>query len=72
MCDLLLDIADVDGKLRPFELSLEEFDRLCRAYSVLCESHPGLIDYDPRSTGGIDDIKFENMCPKEIVTDVTN
>ncbi|XP_032782132.1 mitochondrial dimethyladenosine transferase 1 [Daphnia magna] len=54
----LLRLADVDGTLRPFELSIEEFDRLCQAYSVILEKFPSLARYNSRSTDGIDDILF--------------
>jgi len=55
MTPLLLDMADVDGTVRPFQLSVEEFARLCSAYQVLCQRHPNLFRYNPRSTTGIDD-----------------
>lgn len=57
----LLGLADVDGTLRPFELSIEEFDRLCHAYASIIEKFPSLERYNSRSTAGIDDITFANL-----------
>ena len=31
----LLKLADVDGKLRPFELGVDEFERLCQSYAFV-------------------------------------
>ena len=56
----LLDLADVDGCLRPFELSIEEFNRICTTYLKICERHPSLIKYDSRSEGGMDDLLLAN------------
>ena len=54
----LLKMADVDGQLRPFELDVDEFDRLCQAYKQIIEQQPNLENYDPYSKGGIQDILF--------------
>lgn len=54
----LLRLADVDGTIRPFELTIEEFDRLCQAYSLILEKFPSFERYNPRSEGGRDDIIF--------------
>ena len=54
----LLKMADVDGHLRPFELGIDEFDRLCQAYKHFIEQQPNLEGYDPYSKGGINDIIF--------------
>ncbi len=54
----LLEMADVDGTLRPFELTVEEFDRLCQAYLHICKSNPSLVKYDPRSEKGLHDKLF--------------
>lgn len=52
---ILLKLADVDGTLRPFELSVEEFNRLCQAYSTILEKFPSLERYNSRSKDGFDD-----------------
>lgn len=44
----LFNLADTDYRARPFELSTEEFARLCYAYRVLCEEYPEIQDYDHR------------------------
>jgi len=55
MIETLLDEAYVDGNLRPFQLSVDEFNRICIVYQKICERNPALLKYDPRSEGGIDD-----------------
>ncbi|KAJ8975707.1 hypothetical protein NQ317_018981 [Molorchus minor] len=45
----LFRLADLDYTIRPFQISNEEFGRLCYAYKVICENHPGLEDYDSRA-----------------------
>jgi len=55
MIETLLDEANVDGNLRPFQLSVDEFNRICIVYQKICERNPALLKYDPRSEGGIDD-----------------
>lgn len=59
--ETLLRLADVDGTLRPFELSVEEFDRLCQVYAGILVKFPSLARYDPRSEGGRDDILFADQ-----------
>lgn len=55
LIETLLNEADVDGNLRPFQLSVEEFNRICIVYLKICEQYPALAKYDSRSEGGIDD-----------------
>lgn len=45
----LFHLADVDYTIRPFEITNEEFVRICYAYKVICENHPGIEDYDSRA-----------------------
>jgi len=61
LVETLLNDADVDGKLRPFQLSVEEFNRICIAYQKICQQHPTLLKYDPHSRGGIDDEVMANI-----------
>ncbi|KAJ8930665.1 hypothetical protein NQ314_016506 [Rhamnusium bicolor] len=44
----LFKLADVDHTTRPFEISNEEFARICYAYKVICEENPGIEDYNSR------------------------
>jgi len=61
LVETLLNDAGVDGKLRPFQLSVEEFNRICIAYQKICQQHPTLLKYDPHSRGGIDDEVMANI-----------
>lgn len=45
----LFHLADVNDKLRPFELSVEESLRLATVYSYYCEDHPEAAKYDHRA-----------------------
>lgn len=42
-------LADVNPKLRPFQLSIDEFVRLCYAYNELCKDYQELDKYDYRA-----------------------
>lgn len=57
----LLEQADVDGTLRPFQLSIEEFDRIVQVYKRILEKYPAFERYDPRSEGGQDDILLADI-----------
>ena len=61
LVETLLNDADVDGKLRPFQLSIEEFNRICIAYQKICQQYPTLLKYDPHSKAGIDDEMMAKM-----------
>ncbi|XP_044269876.1 dimethyladenosine transferase 1, mitochondrial [Tribolium madens] len=45
----LFALADVDSRIRPFEITNEEFARICYAYKVICEEHPEIESYDFRA-----------------------
>ncbi|KAF5294921.1 hypothetical protein FQR65_LT10633 [Abscondita terminalis] len=45
----LFCIADTNYNARPFELTTEEFARLCYAYASLCKEYPEIENYDFRS-----------------------
>ncbi|XP_030759248.1 dimethyladenosine transferase 1, mitochondrial [Sitophilus oryzae] len=51
----LFILADVNPKTRSFELSNEDFVRICYAYNVLCEECSEIADFNFRAT------KFENI-----------
>ena len=42
-------IAEVDPKTRPFQLTLDEFDRLCHVYNLLVEKVPEIGAYEYRA-----------------------
>ncbi|NP_001279087.1 dimethyladenosine transferase 1, mitochondrial isoform X1 [Callorhinchus milii] len=48
LTDQMIDVADVDPLLRPVELSIPHFRRLCDAYGQLCAEHPHLFTYNFR------------------------
>jgi len=45
----LFHLADVDPHARPFELSNEEFARLCYAHNAICENRADLLRFDYRA-----------------------
>lgn len=61
LTETLLNDANVDGKLRPFQLSVEEFNRICMAYQKICREHPALLKYDPHSNAGVEDEMMANI-----------
>lgn len=44
----LFHLADVNPTARPFEITTEEFARLCYAYKTICEENPEIVDFDHR------------------------
>ncbi|GJQ84252.1 mtTFB1 [Trypoxylus dichotomus] len=45
----LFTLADIDYTTRPFEITNEEFARLCYAYKALCDEY-SIVDYDYRAS----------------------
>lgn len=45
----MFHLADLDPKTRPFQISNEEFARLCYAYREICNEYLGLEHYDYRA-----------------------
>lgn len=45
----MFSCADVNPHTRPFQLSIEEYGRLCAAYKMICEREPRLYKYDHRA-----------------------
>ncbi|XP_045106098.1 dimethyladenosine transferase 1, mitochondrial-like [Portunus trituberculatus] len=59
LLDKLLKVADVEPTLRPFQITMKEFARLCHTYQAILDQHPHLAKYnyrDPASDDMIDDI----------------
>ncbi|XP_022904059.1 dimethyladenosine transferase 1, mitochondrial [Onthophagus taurus] len=52
----LFVLADVDYETRPFQITNEEFSRLCYAYDTLCKEYPEIVNFDFRSTKCTDDV----------------
>jgi hypothetical protein len=42
-------LADIDPTTRPFQLTVEEFGRLCHAYCTICDRDPRLYKYSHRA-----------------------
>lgn len=42
-------LADIDPTTRPFQLTVEEFGRLCHAYCTVCDRDPRLYKYSHRA-----------------------
>lgn len=45
----LFEVADVDYQARPFEITNEEFVRICYAYKLFCDQYPEIESYDSRA-----------------------
>lgn len=45
----MYSLADVDPMTRPFQLTIEEFGRLCQAYCNICDRDPRLYKYNHRA-----------------------
>ncbi|CAH1989583.1 unnamed protein product [Acanthoscelides obtectus] len=45
----LYQLSDIDPTTRPYQLTNEEFCRICYAYKVICEDYPEVRDYDSRA-----------------------
>ncbi|KAJ8683666.1 hypothetical protein QAD02_019458 [Eretmocerus hayati] len=50
LADVTCKLADVDPLARPFNLSVEEIDRLASAYKYICEKHPEVKHYNYRAS----------------------
>ena len=62
----LYQIADIDPTTRPFQLTIEEFGRICQAYISICDQDPRLYKYNYRGSRKESDL-FQN----EIVLEQT-
>lgn len=45
----IFQLADIDPTTRPFQITNEEFARLCYAYQAICNEHPSVLNYDFRA-----------------------
>lgn len=45
----MFQLADIDPTTRPFQISNEEFARLCYAYKLICDEHESVASYDYRA-----------------------
>ncbi|XP_069669219.1 dimethyladenosine transferase 1, mitochondrial [Periplaneta americana] len=43
-------LADLDPTIRPYQLTVEEFGRLCYAYCTICDRDPRLYRYNSRAS----------------------
>jgi len=46
---MMFKLSDVDPRMRPRELTVEDVHRLCSAYKYLLEKHPNIRDYNYRA-----------------------
>jgi hypothetical protein len=60
----MYSLADVDPMTRPFQLTIEEFGRLCQAYCDLCNRDPRLYKYNHRAATKEREY-FDNMHEEE-------
>lgn len=45
----MFQLAELDYMVKPFQISNEEFARLCYAYKVICGDYPEVLNYDSRA-----------------------
>jgi dimethyladenosine transferase 1 len=45
----MYNLAEIDPTTRPYQLTVEEFGRLCHAYSKICDRDPRLLKYNHRA-----------------------
>lgn len=57
-------LADIDPTTRPFQLTVEEFGRLCHAYCTICDRDPRLYKYSHRAAREQREI-FDNLYEEE-------
>ena len=60
----MFHLADVDPTTRPFQLTIEEFRRLCHAYCTICDRDPRLYKYSHRAAREQREI-FDNLYEEE-------
>ncbi|ESP00604.1 hypothetical protein LOTGIDRAFT_112074 [Lottia gigantea] len=65
--------SEVDPFERPFLLIMEEYQRICRAYSDICEQHPEIFEYDYRAPQSLKHTRLyknsaENQTKKHFLT----
>lgn len=57
-------LADIDPTTRPFQLTVEEYGRLCHAYCTICDRDPRLYKYSHRAAREQREI-FNNLYEEE-------
>jgi len=58
-------LADLNPQTRPFQITLQEFNRLCHAYQHIITLHPEVADYDLRAPKNpIVDQNIQNLTTK--------
>lgn len=53
----IFTVADVDPTTRPYELDIEELQRMCDVYSNICRRIPGIQDYEYRLPKSVEEWK---------------
>lgn len=46
----MLEKSGVNPSFTSYQLSMEEYDRLCHAYNDICKRIPAIFEYDFRAT----------------------
>ncbi|KAJ9590948.1 hypothetical protein L9F63_016046, partial [Diploptera punctata] len=62
----MYQIADIDPTTRPFQLTIEEFGRLCEAYVSVCDQDPRLYKYNHRGSKKDNELLLEDNILDEI------
>lgn len=60
----MYSLADVEPTTRPFQLTIEEFGRLCQAYCNICDRDPRLYKYNHRAVAKERE-HFDNLHEEE-------
>lgn len=62
----LFTVADVDSTIRPFQLTMDEFSRLCYTYAAILEQHPQLKKFNPGDKYMFEDFYSDNIYGSEL------
>lgn len=60
----IFDVSEVDPTTRPFQLTIEELNRMAMAYFAICQRFPKLAEYEYR-----DKVKVNVFDEENIVSD---
>ncbi|KAK8723819.1 hypothetical protein OTU49_011558 [Cherax quadricarinatus] len=61
LVEKMFTVADVNPTLRPFQLALSEFNRLCHTYAAILEQQPSLEKFNSRERKIIkDDVDYDS------------
>ncbi|GAB6029423.1 Dimethyladenosine transferase 1, mitochondrial [Chamberlinius hualienensis] len=66
LTDELFEMAVVNYETRPFQLSIEELERMCRAYYKICQVDATIFSYDCQARKSLEHNDYLSVKPHEI------